>query len=43
MAKTVNYKSKLIKGVIAVALAIGITVSPSLLSDNSYASENNQT
>lgn len=43
MDKTVNYKSKLIKGIIAVALATGITVSPSLVSDNSYASENNQT
>lgn len=43
MAKTLNYKRRFIKGFIALAITTGVTVSPNLVDNYSYAAERNET
>ena len=43
MAKTLNYKRRFIKGFIALAISTGVTVSPNLVDNYSYAAERNET
>lgn len=43
MHKTFNYKSGIIKGCIAFAIATGVTLSPGVINNHSFAVENNTT